>query len=159
MSLAGDEARADRIMTRPAHLFAYGILTRDDIVRAVTGRTYRMDTAVLPDYRRYGLPHPGNEVFAAIAPASGHTVPGRLLWDVTDADLAAFDRVEEIGTGYYQHAVVHVRIDGRAEPVRALAYVCGDARRATLTGDWQPEAFTGEAAATFIRDVLPRLLG
>lgn len=146
-------------MSTPMHLFAYGILTRDDIVRAITGRSYRMDDAVLPDYRRYGLPHPGNAVFAAIAPAPGHHVAGRLLRDVSDADLAAFDRVEEIGTGYYQHAIVQVRVAGHADLVPALAYVCGDARRHTLTGDWQPEAFGADEAAAFIRDALPRLLG
>lgn len=141
------------------NLFAYGILTRADIVRAITGQDYVFQDAVLPDYCRYGLPHPHGETFAAIDQLDGHQVPGKLLRDVSQADLAAFDRVEEIGTGYYEHRIVQVQVAGETAPVSALAYVCGQARRHTLTGDWQPEAFTASQAADFIRNALPRLLG
>ncbi len=141
------------------HLFVYGILTRPDIVRAITGCDHGFAEATLPGYRRQGLPHPDGDVFAAIAPAAGHQVPGRLIRDVSPEHLAAFDKVEEIGTGYYVRVRVAVAVPGEPAPVPCMAYVCGPARVHTLTGDWRPADFGDAAAQAFIRDELPRLLG
>ncbi|GAA5237076.1 gamma-glutamylcyclotransferase [Verticiella sediminum] len=138
------------------HVFAYGVLAFDDIVQAITGHIYDTEDAVLPDFRRYGLPHPGGKTYAAIDAHPGHDVQGRLIRNVTLQDLELFDRVEELKTGYYVRQRVRVRVAD--QDCDAYAYLVGPTRRHTLAGDWVPAAFGPEEVQTFIDQDLPRIL-
>ena len=137
-----------------ADLFVYGILMFPEIVHAITGCHYRMDDAVLPGHARYGLPHDDGQVFAAIAPHAGSSVPGKLIRQVSCGHLALFDRVEEIDAGYYERRMVAVCVNGDSAP--AWAYCAGASRRHALTGDWDPAGFDADSIRRFIEHDLPR---
>jgi gamma-glutamylcyclotransferase (GGCT)/AIG2-like uncharacterized protein YtfP len=87
--------------SRPA-LLVYGTLLDDQRVRALTGRTFRRQDAVLDGYRRVWprTAHP------RLVPDPLASVSGILLFGIDAAALAALDAYEEVGRLYVRERVV-----------------------------------------------------
>ena len=82
-------------------LFIYGTLKNDAYVRIITGKSFRRDKAVLPDYRRV-TPAGG---FPYIKPLSGVFANGHVLWGIDDDSLKKLDDYEDEGNLYHRITV------------------------------------------------------
>ena len=118
-------------------LFAYGTLIFDEVMRQVTGRTFRGIDALLPGYARYRIkdaPYPG------IIPCDGAVVKGKVYFDIDDKSLAMLDQYEG---GLYEKITVQVRIDN-GETCDAIAYKVKDTHKGMLTHElWAPGELEG----------------
>ncbi len=83
-------------------LFVYGTLLREEVVRAITGRSFRRVSARLPGLERVS---PRGSYPAAIPKRNG-AVDGELLLSVDEDSLAALDRYEGEGHLYIRAAAV-----------------------------------------------------
>jgi gamma-glutamylcyclotransferase (GGCT)/AIG2-like uncharacterized protein YtfP len=96
-------------------LFVYGSLLSPEVLQLVVGRVPDSEAAVLEGYACYyveGATFPG-----IIAEKSAATC-GRVLKDLTEAELTALDRYED---SFYQRLAVTVVVDG--SECSAMAYV------------------------------------
>jgi len=73
------------------NLFVYGTLIDLDIMTAVSGESPIGIEARLSGFLRRKVAH---EVYPAILPAEGQSVPGRLWLEISDAILERLDRYE-----------------------------------------------------------------
>lgn len=84
-------------------LFVYGTLRDADIVSLVLGRTVAIDTlpeATAPDY--VAVPYP-DRTYPALTQKIGASAPGRLLVNLSRADLARLDAFE--GEEYHRDTI------------------------------------------------------
>lgn len=109
-------------------LFCYGTLCADEVMRAVTGKTFAGQKAWLSGYqirRVSGTEYPG------IVTAEGEAVPGVLYAKVDDKSLRVLDAFE--GEEYERNKVV-VRLDS-GEEVEAFAYCIRPQFRSHLSAE------------------------
>jgi gamma-glutamylcyclotransferase (GGCT)/AIG2-like uncharacterized protein YtfP len=107
-------AGTDRVTV--SRLFVYGTLQDDEQVRSLAGRRLRGQPAVLEGYCRMLDPAIG---YPVVHPLSGSSVDGKLLDDVDDRTLAAFDAYEG---DQYRRVIVQVQTsDG--DTLEAYMYV------------------------------------
>jgi gamma-glutamylcyclotransferase (GGCT)/AIG2-like uncharacterized protein YtfP len=125
-------------------LFAYGTLEIPQVMRAVTGRTFRATPAVLPKYARYLLQ---GRIYPGIVRDFRSEVSGMLYADVDDDSLALLDRFEG---DFYRRENVRVRTDAeRWED--AVSYVVPSDRRLLLTNlPWDRAAFVAQHLDDFL---------
>ncbi len=128
-------------MSEPRHLFVYGSLLFEPVVRAVAGAALDSCPATLDGYRRYGV---AGARYPAIAAQPGATVQGRVLRDVPAGAMARLDAYEDVGGGLYEKQRVMVRTEGGTR-LTAWAYVAGPRLAARLCGEWDPDAFDIDA--------------
>ncbi len=119
----------------PVGLFVYGTLKDPDLVRALTGKSFPSQPAVLVDWRLVP-PDRSSSGYPEIEPSLGDRVEGLLLVRVDPQALQALDRYEE---GYVRRRV-RVTVEGRA--VEAEVYVPA---RCTRTGQVVGQADRPEA--------------
>lgn len=107
-------------------------------MREAAGVDLRKPSAVLPGHRRYAI---RGQVFpGAVAATPADAVPGRLLLDITPAEVAALDAFE--GEEYDKVSVAALATDTTPPtPVRADVYLWTDALRPALHGEWDYEAW------------------
>jgi len=96
-------------------LFVYGTLMDDALVVELTGRSFRIERAQLPGYRRI-MPE-GD--YPYIVPDPAETVEGLVLRDVDEQALRAFDVYED--ERLYLRREVTVTIAGARQA--CIAYV------------------------------------
>lgn len=117
----------------PRHLFVYGSLVDPACLDGVLGHRHLGErlAARLPGYRRIitrGFEWP------FIVTATGASVDGVLLMDLSPYDMHVLDRYEEVEFGIYRRELVEVEAWGcGARPiyVRAATYVAGPALQAS----------------------------
>lgn len=111
-----------------AHLFIYGTLRKKTVIRAITGKTFPRNRAVLHDYKifeqRSGFPY--------ILNVKGNKVNGYILRDLDDTSLEKIDRYENEGTIYSRIAVQVETANGAAD---AYTYVGSIANIRRTFGD------------------------
>jgi len=126
-----------------AHLFVYGTLMSEEIMRQVTGVCPQSDPAVLEGFSRRavrGEPYPG------ILPEEGSRVEGVLYRDVPEASWERLDRFE--GAMYERRSVQVELIGGSVE--KAAAYVVRPEYRHYLDrAGWDFEEFLNRGIARF----------
>jgi gamma-glutamylcyclotransferase (GGCT)/AIG2-like uncharacterized protein YtfP len=117
-----------------AGVFCYGTLEDPERMRAITGRVFAAEPAVLDGFARYrvrGRPYPG------AVPEAGAQSRGTLYRGVDAASLASLDRYE--GDAYERHLVrVHTAVGERS----AWVWLLRPERAHELSGEpWDRDAF------------------
>jgi gamma-glutamylcyclotransferase (GGCT)/AIG2-like uncharacterized protein YtfP len=113
--------------TAARHLFAYGTLVDPACLDSVLGHRHLGErlAARLSGYQRVQVrtyPYP------FIVEAQGSFVDGVLLMDLSPYDMQVLDRYEEVESGVYERAPVHVEAYGcgpNAMRMAAETYVAG----------------------------------
>jgi len=106
------------------NLFIYGTLRKETVVKAITGRTFPRNRAVLHGYKIFAQ----KSGFPYILPVQGGRVNGFILRDVDEDSLRKIDRYEDEGTIYSR---VMVEVESRRRKLKAYTYVgnIGNIRR------------------------------
>ena len=143
--------------TETTHIFVYGLLTFPEVVSAITGRSFQMEPAVLPGFRRFGLAKsPLDTPVPILLEEAGYRQTGQLLFDVDAASIAKLDFFEDLDSGHYVKTAVRVEVKGQWYP--AFCYSAGPALRPYARGDWQPELVSAAAKADLIHRLIPQML-
>jgi len=85
-------------MAGEVHLFVYGTLMDESVLRSLTGRSFPGDEAELSGFERFTPDHG----YPYIVPNPRAQVHGILLVGIDQAALAALDRYEEEGHLYHR---------------------------------------------------------
>lgn len=88
-------------------LFAYGGLTRPEVMERLLGRLPPYRPAVLYNHRRVLDEETG---FFRVVPSQGSKVDGLLYEGLSEAELAKLDEYEEVGRGLYRRERAEVRV-------------------------------------------------
>lgn len=134
------------------NVFVYGSLMFPSVYEGVTGHDRQMMDAILFDHRRYAVCDPNGSSYPGMIPETGHSVTGKLLSDISEAELAALDRFEEIDRQLYNRVSVVISTD--PGPIRALAYMAGSELRPYLRGEWDPQEFAETKLSAYLRTVV-----
>lgn len=138
-------------------LFAYGVLTRAEILHPLAGRQLTCRPAVLPDFERLTVRKDGYCPFPAVVPRSGMSTPGVVIPDVDDASLARLDAFEEIDQGLFLRRSLPIH-DSAGQSLSAEVYVAGPNLVDHLEGPWDAEAFFARHLAIYRDQIIPELL-
>lgn len=143
-------------MSRPGHLFVYGTLLFDEVVRALTGRRFGTRRATLHGFARHAIVRGGrHETYPAIQSQPGGAVHGRLVLDVDEHSMRRIDDYEN-NPPEYQRLPVRVECDGGSR-LPAVTYVASTSLHPFLAGTWSMEQFEQEHLADTLRDLIPKL--
>jgi gamma-glutamylcyclotransferase (GGCT)/AIG2-like uncharacterized protein YtfP len=144
--------------TSTTTLFAYGTLLLDEVVHALTDRTFRTLPARLHGYRRHTIIRHGNEMceaYPAIQPSPVGIVVGRLLLEVDEHSLKLIECFESDPPDY-ERTPVEVQIDGGAK-TQAITYVAHPSLSACLKGEWYLEVFARNHLQDYLTRVIPEM--
>lgn len=134
------------------HVFVYGSLMFAPVYEGVTGADPEFSDAKLPGFSRFAIHDAERTLYPAMVPDPAGVVVGKLVSGVSDEELAALDRFEEVAAGLYSRRAVTVQ--GPSGYVDAEAYVASDELRGKLQGSWEPNVFEalhlGEYLATVV---------
>jgi gamma-glutamylcyclotransferase (GGCT)/AIG2-like uncharacterized protein YtfP len=125
-------------------LFAYGTLMCDDIMRAVSGRTYSGEIAILRGYRRLRV---RGEHYPGLAEDTGASVDGVLYQRLPGP---AWERLDRFEGPMYQRRCVSVELaDGRS--LLAQTYVVRPEYTWLLEdSEWDFRSFLRQGKARFV---------
>lgn len=101
------------------NVFAYGTLKNQGFVERMLGHEVEMQSGFLSNYVRL------KPNFYMIFPHEGRSVKGVIIYDLSEEDIARFDRYEGNGFGYYDRMPVMVEPVGGPGRVDCQAYVGG----------------------------------
>ena len=125
-------------------LFVYGTLLFDEVQRAVVGRAFRSEPAVLIGYVRRRV---RGQVYPAVRPDPQAETPGLLCHDVDPETLRRLDHYEG---PVYDRRVAPVKTDSGTQ-VDAEVYVLADAHADLLSAEsWDRDAFARRHLAGFL---------
>ena len=139
------------------HIFVYGTLLFDDIVRMLTGRRLEAILADLDNHARYLVVHDDEEPsYPAIVREPGSSVAGRVLLNVDERSAALIDRYENTPPEY-ERITVAVQLADRttmeAVTYRALPILAG-----RLGGPWSQQKFAARWLPVYLNRRIPHLL-
>jgi gamma-glutamylcyclotransferase (GGCT)/AIG2-like uncharacterized protein YtfP len=127
-------------------LFVYGTLMLDDVVEALTGKTFRGQSARLDGFARYRV---RGQVFPGILPEERGSTTGVLFTEVDDEAMAVFDWFE--GDQYCRTTVDVTTDNGK---VTAEVYVIADDHRGELLLEpWDYDQFLSLHAKDYVARV------
>jgi gamma-glutamylcyclotransferase (GGCT)/AIG2-like uncharacterized protein YtfP len=138
-------------------LFAYGVLMKPELLRALTGRRFTSEPAILEGFRRYAVVKEGFPEIPAIVPEPGSRVDGVLIREVDEASFRILDRFEEVETALYSRQRVVV-LDASGQSTEAQAYVAGRGVLGSLAGDWNPTEFFDRYTEHYRTEFIPGFL-
>ncbi|MGQ9662282.1 MAG: gamma-glutamylcyclotransferase family protein [Kiritimatiellia bacterium] len=129
------------------HLFVYGTLMCEEIMRRVTGTTWRSCEAILEGYKRRTIK---GEVYPGIVSDPHCSTRGRLYFDVPETAIQQLDRFEG---QMYKRCSVEVHVANTGERVSAQTYVLSESYRNRLGPDpWSFEAFLKNGKKRFLAE-------
>jgi gamma-glutamylcyclotransferase (GGCT)/AIG2-like uncharacterized protein YtfP len=136
------------------HVFAYGTLLEPAVMRAVTGRRFGSQPAVLCSYARFRV---RGAVYPGIIATPGALTEGAVYCDVDAVSLARLDTFEG---ALYDRVGLNVDVEtGRraAGPMRAEVYVIRPSQRQRLSAEaWDPEEFRRRRLGAYLAGVRDR---
>lgn len=144
-------------MARLQDLFAYGVLMRPELLRALTQRRFTSEPATLEGFRRYTVVEEGYPPFPAIVPEPDARVDGVLVREVDEESLRILDRFEEVESGLYRRGEVTV-FDDAGRKCQAWVYIAGSKLRKSLAGDWDPIEFFDRYTEHYRERIIPGFL-
>jgi gamma-glutamylcyclotransferase (GGCT)/AIG2-like uncharacterized protein YtfP len=137
-----------------SNLFVYGTLTFPTIFKAVTGKSFKTDSATLEGHKRYSvLTKEGYKPYPGITKEMGSSVQGVLVYELDDQALSTIDFFEG---DEYQRVAVIVSIEGELVP--AYTYVWRGGSGKSLDGEWSPEDFRKNYLDYYIEKKIPGIL-
>lgn len=138
------------------HLFVYGTLLFDEIVQALTDRTFGTLEVTLHEFARHAIVRQGQrEAYPAIRSRASGKVHGRVLLNVDDRSMRLIDRYEN-DPPEYERVTIRVECDG-GNPLQANTYIASPTLRPLLHGDWHVEQFQREHLTKYVREIIPQL--
>jgi len=138
-------------------VFVYGTLMYPIIVKALTGKTFDMEDAILTGFERHTLNVREKAKPPAIRKKSGKNVAGKILKDVDSSSLEIFDNFEDIKEGCYKREVVSVKTFNGSFS-NAITYIAKDKMLNKLEGNWSPEKFEAVWMEYYLAHVLENFL-
>lgn len=126
------------------NVFVYGSLLADEVVKVLLHRVPRNLPATVRGYQRFSIKQ--RRYPATIKTLDNQHVDGRVLFDLTKAELDTLDVFED--DDYYRDIVSADLQDG--SHVDAAIYVWQDKYRDLLQGEWDYEHFRREHLASFL---------
>lgn len=140
------------------NIFVFGTLMYRDVLNALLGSVPEMLHADLPDYRRGRIMVPGREAKGpAIASSVGDAVHGRVLLNISEAQLRIFDLFETAASGY-ERLCGKVTVESGDE-VEAYFYASTDEiERYVSTEDWSEADFEKNHLHMYVNERIPTLL-
>ena len=140
-------------MSTPATtMFVYGTLMFDEVVRALTGRTFRSVPARLAGYSRHCIIRNGKpDAYPAITANPEGSVSGRVLLEVDGPSLDIIRLFESDPPDYEEVSVAPMLENGK--PVQATTFVAKQSIVALLEGEWNEQKFAREHLRNYV-DVL-----
>jgi gamma-glutamylcyclotransferase (GGCT)/AIG2-like uncharacterized protein YtfP len=140
----------------PTPLFAYGTLLFDEILQALTDRTFQTLPAVLRGFTRHAIVRgQTTEAYPAIQPDPAGKVAGRVLLNL-DATCARLIDLFESNPPDYQVCSVKVESADR-RMIAATTYIARPGLVAQLKGAWSRNAFKRGHLAHYVDSVIPKL--
>lgn len=142
--------------TAASCVFVYGTLMAEEVVQTLLGRVPARCPAVISDYRRYAII---NRQYPAIIPAPGSVVRGKVMFDLSPAEMKLLDLFED---EEYTREVVSAQPGEGQElpageegptgrlPIDASVYVWGDRLGKTLKGEWDYEAWRAQYLNSYV---------
>ncbi len=127
-------------------LFAYGTLVIEDVMRQVTGRTFRSRNALLRGFARYRIK---DVHYPGIISCEDAAVKGKLYFGIDDISLARLDYFEG---DLYEKITVRVTADDGCTYDACTYKVKDEHSRALSHEPWDPEEFKREHINLFIRE-------
>ena len=149
------EPRLNLMMT--FKLFTYGVLTHPTLLESLTGRSFTITSARLPDYQCYTLSQEGWPPIPAIVPESGASVSGALIHDFDEVLSELLDDFEDVDLGLYVKGSALV-IDTQGDEHHATVYVAGPVGVDSLDGPWDAEAFIAQHYDDYLNRIIPEFL-
>ncbi|CAN4075799.1 unnamed protein product [Withania somnifera] len=125
------------------HVFVYGSLLADDIVRALLKRVPPSNPAILHNFHRFSIK---GRVYPAILPVENKRVNRKVLLDITVPELNILDAFEDFE---YERTTVDVSLMDSSKILQAETYVWVNKRDPDSYGEWNfekwgpPESKTG----------------
>jgi len=133
------------------HLFVYGSLLFPEILKGLTGKTFKMVPATLPFFKRHLVK---DADYPAIVEDIASEVTGMLLFEVDEKSMKILRFYE--GDEYdCAEVTVHTK-DGNI--YTAQAYVWNASRQYLEPFDWDPEHFKQEALQHYSNKIAPQTL-
>ncbi len=129
-------------------IFAYGTLMYPEVISIILGRPVAsggLCDAILGGYRRVAVP---GRVYPTGIPSAAHQIQGKLIQNLTAAEVGLLDLYEE---SFYVRTPVFVLTDGGRE--EAFVYIDGRNPLPFAVQDWDQEVFEREYLQAFIRDL------
>lgn len=147
----------DPTASRTAHLFVYGTLMFDEVVSALTDRTFRTRPATLRGFARHAVLRDGRrQAYPAIWRQPSGVVAGRLLLDVDERSMRLIDYYENDPPDYERMSVV-VKCDGD-QSLQATTYVALSSTHPFLADDWHGQQFERVHLTKYVQEVIPQLV-
>ena len=126
-------------------LFCYGSLEFADVMRAVTGRSFAGEPALLEGYARYRV---RDADYPGLVPEPGASTEGTLFGALDAKALTALDRFE--GALYERRTLDVCRLRA-SDTAAAQVYVVREAHRHTLSREpWDKAAFARDRLEAFL---------
>eukprot|EP00271_Cylindrocystis_brebissonii_P008364 TRINITY_DN2255_c0_g1_i2.p1 TRINITY_DN2255_c0_g1~~TRINITY_DN2255_c0_g1_i2.p1 ORF type:complete len:152 (-),score=27.86 TRINITY_DN2255_c0_g1_i2:857-1312(-) len=142
--------------------FVYGSLLAEEVLVKLLGRVPSFSPATVKDYHRYSQK---NVTYPAVLPCPGDQVNGKVLFGLTDREMAIFDEFE---ADEYVRTLVSVALpvappqepsgeeaSSSSSMVPAYMYVWGNPDDPNLYGSWDYEAWRRDCMVEFIRKNFP----
>lgn len=143
----------DPPLPRLRNVFVYGSLLAPEVVSALIDRVPRTAPAYVPHYHRHSIK---GRLYPAAIPFPEDKVYGKVLFDLTDQELAVLDEFEDIE---YIKEIVEPVLTGHGKEVetgpssalQAYMYVWADVKDENLQGEWDYEDFRGKYLDDYVK--------
>jgi gamma-glutamylcyclotransferase (GGCT)/AIG2-like uncharacterized protein YtfP len=140
----------------PTPLFAYGTLLFDEILQALTDRTFETLPAVLRGFTRHAIVRgETTEAYPAIRPDPAGNVAGRVLLNLDASSARLIDLFESDPPDYQVTPVRVESADGRM--IAATTYIARPGLVSQLKGVWSRNEFKRRHLAHYVDSVIPEL--
>ena len=130
------------------HLFVYGSLLFPEIVKGLTGRTFRSIPAILPGYKRYSVE---GADYPAIVKKNDARVEGKLLFDVDSKSLEIITFYE--GDDYLK---IPVEVNINEEKTAAHTFLWKFGLEYLSGRNWSKERFGKESLDFYLNEIIPQ---
>ncbi|KAL2651998.1 hypothetical protein R1flu_020126 [Riccia fluitans] len=135
------------------NVFVYGSLLAPEVMQAVIHRVPPSAPAIVSDFHRYGV---RGQLYPAVTPKVGDKVTGRVVFGLTQQELALLDDYED--TDYTREVVQPTLLDKVPDqvdilldvPLQAYLYVWTRTDDINLYGDWNYEDWRKNHLAEYL---------
>ena len=136
------------------NIFVYGTLLFQEIVFALTGKTFRSERAVLYNYRRFRVFENNKPcAYPAILESEGDAVRGRILFDVDKESEDIIDFFE--GSDYEKKRVI---VESEGSSIEVFTYIWKNCSRSGFMPEWDENLFRDEYLDFYVNKKIPEIL-
>jgi gamma-glutamylcyclotransferase (GGCT)/AIG2-like uncharacterized protein YtfP len=129
------------------HLFVYGTLLLPEILKGLTGKSFKTEKAILNGFKRcgiYGCDYP------ALIPAPDSSVEGQLVFNVDEKSMEILSFYE--GTDYEQ---IEVEVFIQNQQEKATLFVWKSDLEYLGDQDWDKKKFEQNSLSLYLNKIIP----